>query len=339
MQNSHQHIRHCMLYEYQLGHSARAAARNICSAIGLKSITNVAVSFWYKRFMQKNYELDDESRSGRPSEVDLDRLQELIESDPRYSTRCLASVLGCSQPTIHYHLTKLGFRPLLGVWIPHDLTTNQLTQRLDICMSLLSKKRHFAWLDDVITGDEKWVLYVNRTRKSQWLRPGERPVPTPKPELHPKKVMLSVWWGVRGVVYWELIPNNKTVTAAVYCAQLDKLKAQLEAKHPEQRKVHFLHDNARPHVALSTRQKLMQFGWDVLPHPPYSPDLAPTDYHLFLSLSNKLRDQSFENEDDLKAFLDNFFDSHPPEFYKKGIHSLATRWQSVIDNNGAYITK
>ena len=158
IQNFQQHIRHCILYEYQLGHSARAVARNICSAIGLKSITNVAVSFWYKLFMQKDYELKDEPRSGRPPKVDLDRLQELIESDPRYSTCCLASALGCSEPTIHYHLTKLCFRPLLGVWIPHELTSNQYTQRLDICMSLLSKKRHFGWLDDVITGDEKWVL-------------------------------------------------------------------------------------------------------------------------------------------------------------------------------------
>ena len=55
--------------------------------------------------------------------------------------------------------------------------------------------------------------------------------------------MLSVWWGVRGNVYWELIPNNKTVTAMVYCAQLDKLKAELKAKHREQRKVYFLHEN------------------------------------------------------------------------------------------------
>lgn len=173
MQNSKQHIRHCMLYEYQLGHSARAAARNICSAIGLRSITNVAVSSWFKRFMNKDYELEDEPRSGRPLKVDLDRLRELIESDPRYSTCCLASELGCSKSNIQYQLTRLGFRPLMGVWIPHELSAKQLTQRLDICMSLLSKKRHFGWLDYVITGDEKWVLYVNHTRKSQWLRPGE----------------------------------------------------------------------------------------------------------------------------------------------------------------------
>ncbi|KAG5309538.1 SETMR methyltransferase, partial [Acromyrmex insinuator] len=45
--------------------------------------------------------------------------------------------------------------------------------------------------------------------------------------------------------------------------------------------VSLLHDNARPHVAASTTALLNQFSWDVLTHPPYSPDLAPSDYHLF----------------------------------------------------------
>ncbi|KOX75167.1 Histone-lysine N-methyltransferase SETMAR [Melipona quadrifasciata] len=58
----------------------------------------------------------------------------------------------------------------------------------------------------------------------------------------------------------------------------------------------FHHDNARPHVALAVRQELLQFDWDVLPHPPYSPDLAPSDYYLFLSLKNSFREFNAEYE-------------------------------------------
>ncbi|EFN78228.1 Histone-lysine N-methyltransferase SETMAR, partial [Harpegnathos saltator] len=47
-------------------------------------------------------------------------------------------------------------------------------------------------------------------------------------------------------------------------------------------------DNARPHTSIVTRQKFRELGWEVLMHPPYSPDLAPSDYHLFLSLQNFL---------------------------------------------------
>ena len=38
-----------------------------------------------------------------------------------------------------------------------------------------------------------------------------------------------------------------------------------------------------PHTSLVTRKKLLKLGWEVMPHPPYSPDLAPSDYHLFRS--------------------------------------------------------
>ena len=60
-----------------------------------------------------------------------------------------------------------GLQSMLSTWVPHDLSPDQQSQRLDICMSLLSKKRNFMWLDHLITGDEKWVLYVNSTRKRQ----------------------------------------------------------------------------------------------------------------------------------------------------------------------------
>lgn len=337
MEKSKVHIRHCLLYEYQKGVSSREAARNINRVIGSGSISFATASRWFDEFDEKNFELKDKPRSGRPVEVDLARLEELVESDPRQSTRCLASTLGCSHTTIENHLHQLGFDSKLGVWVPHDLTQNQLNQRLDTCTHLLSYRRTKNWLDHLVTGDEKWVLYINYSNNSQWVRDSKDLIPTPKPEKHGKKVMLSVWWDVHGVVYWELLPPGNTVTAEVYCAQLEKLKAPLSTDRPMHDKIYFLHDNARPHIAKSTRQKLLDFGWEILPHPPYSPDLAPSDYHLFRSLSNSLRNKIFEKEDQVKTYLETYFDSQPEEFYRKGIHLLPTRWQQVIDSDGTYI--
>ena len=146
--------------------------------------------------------------------------------------------------------------------------------------------------------------------------------------------MLSVWWNMKGVIHWELLPENTTVTAEVYCQQLDRVAAKLQGK---QDRVFFLHDNARPHVARSSRQKLMEFAWTVLPHAPYSPDLAPTDYHLFRSLANFLDKKIFANDDELKEHLGQFFNQKSEEFYKRGIMSLPDRWRKVADNNGLYI--
>ncbi len=71
----------------------------------------------------------------------------------------------------------------------------------------------------------------------------------------------------------------------------------------------------------------------------YSPDLAPTDYHLFRSLSNYLKEKKFDDENDLEMDLLNFFGQKSQDFYEPGILSLPERWRQVIDGNGAYIVE
>jgi transposase len=58
-----------------------------------------------------------------------------------------------------------------------------------------------------------------------------------------------------------------------------------------------LHGNARPHTASDTRAHLEHFHWELFDHPPYSPDLAPSDYHLFIYLKKRLRWQFFNNNE------------------------------------------
>jgi len=59
-------------------------------------------------------------------------------------------------------------------------------------MELMTSYRHYQWLHNLITSDEKWVLYINHMRKRQWLGVGQTGLPMPKNDLHPKKIMLSV---------------------------------------------------------------------------------------------------------------------------------------------------
>ncbi|CAF1310192.1 unnamed protein product [Adineta ricciae] len=106
--------------------------------------------------------------------------------------------------------------------------------------------------------------------------------------------------GIKGVVHWELLPNGYTITTDPYCQQLDRVAEKLKGN---QDRVYFLHGNATPHIAKSTRENLLKLGWITVPHPPYSPDLASTDYHLFRSLSNDLRDKQFKDESDVKTEL------------------------------------
>ena len=81
---------------------------------------------WFNRFKNGDFKLDDPSRSVTPIEVDLDRLKQLIEDDPRLMTRCLAEQPGCSHTTVKTYLNELGKTRKYGVWIPHELSAHQL---------------------------------------------------------------------------------------------------------------------------------------------------------------------------------------------------------------------
>ena len=100
-----------------------------------------------------------------------------------------------------------------------------------------------------------------------------------------------------------------------------------------------LHDNAQPHVARATKLVIEKLGWEVLPHPPYSPDLAPADFHLFRSLSSNLRGTSFTDETALENWIDEFFTSKSSGFFRSGIRKLPERWNEVINRGGDYVIK
>ena len=106
--------------------------------------------------------------------------------------------------------------------------------------------------------------------------------------------MLCIWWDQLGVVYYELLKPNETITGALYRTQLMRLSRALKEKrayyYSRHDKVILLHDNARPHAA-PVKIYLETLNWEVLPHPPYSPDIAPSDYYLFRSMAHGLSEQ------------------------------------------------
>jgi hypothetical protein len=73
-----------------------------------------------------------------------------------------------------------------------------------------------------------------------------------------------------------------------------------------------------------TKAAIQEINWEIVPHPPYSPNFAPSDYHLFRSLSNNLRGVSFNNDAELQNWLD-FFTDKPADFFKRGIENLPER--------------
>lgn len=342
MENKNEYFRHIMLFYFHKGKNAAQTHKKICAVHRDDGVSETTVREWFRRFRSGDFNCADSLRSGRPTEVDDDQIKTLIENNQRYTTREIAEILKISNSTVFEHLKKLGCVNRLDVWVPHDLSEKNLMDRISICDSLHKRNENDPFLKRMVTGDEKWIVYNNVVRKRSWGKRDEPPLPTPKAGLHPKKVMLCVWWDWKGILYYELLPQNQTINSDRYCSQLDQLDAAIKEKRPElanRKGVVFHQDNARPHVSLRTRQKLLELGWDVLPHPPYSPDVAPSDYHLFRSLQNFLNCKNFTSLNDLKNHLEQFFVQKDGKFWEDGILKLPERWRKVIEQNGTYIAE
>ncbi|UYV74303.1 NR6A1 [Cordylochernes scorpioides] len=116
---------------------------------------------------------------------------------------------------------------------------------------------------------------------------------------------------------------------------MHSLREALNEKRPEWREKHnkliLQHDNAPAHNATVIKNTIKDLG---LPHPPYSPDLAPSDYHLFTSLEHALKNQEFSYSDILSKWLVDWFDSKGIEFFRQGIRKLLERaensWESQM---------
>ena len=201
---------------------------------------------------------------------------------------------------------------------------------------LLLRNKNDLFLDRVVTCDEKWFLYDNRRRSAQWLDADEAPQHFSKPELYQKKVMLTVWWPATSLIHYSFLNAGKTITAEKYCQQMDEMHQKLR-QHPalvNRKGPILLHDNARLHVAKPTLQKLNELGYETLPHPPYSPDLSPTNYHFFKHLDNFLREKCFKNLSDIKNVSSDFIATGIQDFLRYWHkYTFFLRWQKCVDSD------
>ena len=146
--------------------------------------------------------------------------------------------------------------------------------------------------------------------------------------------------GQEGVILLVFLEPGATVNSDRYVETLTKLKARIAFVRPEKREtLRLQHDNARPHTSLKTTECVTKFGWTVLSHPPYSPDLAPSDFYLFGPLKDALRGQRFPDNNAVIAAVKKWTASAGADFYDQGITALVHRWQKCIENGGDYVEK
>jgi len=135
------------------------------------------------------------------------------------------------------------------------------------------------------------------------------------------KVLVSIFWDQDGLLLIDYLPKGQTVNVEYYSSLLVQLKNILKEKSRGKltKVVLFLHDNAPSHRALATQKKLAYLGFQFLDNPLYSPDLAPSDYHMFPGLKKKqFKFRHISSDVEVIAAAEICLDGQPSEFFFSG---------------------
>ena len=193
-------------------------------------------------------------------------------------------------------------------WVPRLLTMEQKQQRVDdseSCLSLFTRNKH-DFLRRYVTMDETWIHHFtpeSKRQSAEWRAAGESRPKRPKTQHLAGKVMASVFWDAHRIIYIDYLEKGKYINSDYYIELLVRLKDEIAKKRPhmKKKKIMFHQDNAPCHKSMKTMAKLSELGYKLLPHPPYSPDLAPSDYWLFADLKKMLQGKRFGSNEEVIA--------------------------------------
>ncbi|UYV68030.1 hypothetical protein LAZ67_5002865 [Cordylochernes scorpioides] len=268
------------------------------------------------------------------------KFTDLIKENTRTTLLELEQDTGISKTTIGRIVTEdLKLKKTPEKLIPRFLTNEQKLCRLATCEDILEiTRKDLEWKDKIITGDETWVYgYDPETKRQSAEWRGQDSsltesdvacclyVPPPSGESQDIEIQKQ---GVAGRFFGQ----------KGHCSS----RGSDSKKRPEKWTngdwiLH--HNNARPNTAHLVTSFLAKNGTQILPQPPYSPDIAPNDFFLFPKLKAVLKGRHFDTRDDIieKSLL--ALKSIPKEAYKNCFDNWEKRWCWCVEARGDYFEK
>lgn len=329
----------------------KAIHEELAATLGDDSLSYSSVKKWAALFKAGRQSTEDDPRGGRPStavtEENMEAVEDSVMNDRRVSVRKIAAETQVSVGSVetilheHLHMFKVSAR-----WIPRLLTPEQKQVRKETSREVLDlfNEDPEDFLGRLVTQDETWVPHFDpesNAESRQWKHPASPPPKKCRVVRSAGKVMVTVFWDADGVLLVDFLEQGRTINGEYYASLLEQLRAAIiEKRRGKMSKgVRLLQDNAPAHKSRVAISKAVNCGFELLPHPPYSPDLAPSDYHLFPNMKKQLRGRVFaDNEETMSAVLNvlNGFEAH---FFREGLKALAKRCEKCVRLNGDYVEK
>lgn len=291
MEVTREGFRAMIYYDFKRGLTYKESHENLTSAFGALAPSLATITYWFREFKRGRSEVKDDPRPGRPPTAvtpeNVIRVEWLIKEYRNITKREIQDELKVGSQAVstilHDHLKV---RKVASRWIPHSLTQEQKDRRVDWCQYMLHKFEggNSQQVTYIVTSDESWIYSYDPLTKQQsteWVfEEDDLPTKVVRGRSVNKK-MVAVFFRRSGPVAVISLEDRKTVNSQWYSEVcLPQAFQELSVSRPSSgtRGIIFHQDNAPAHTAARTMEFLNKSGVQLLPHPPYSPDLAPCDF-------------------------------------------------------------
>jgi hypothetical protein len=334
------YFRSIAYHYFNVGKTWQEVAVKMMSVYGDFSPENATYYTWFCNWKKDKTVAVHLGSSGRPPITGLaDSIREALRICETASTKEIAKELGHDSRTIKMRLLgEMKMKKVSIRWVPHTLTTSQKQLRCELARVIkrvLAENQHHKF-SNVITGDETWVFLENPPG-SRWV---DADAPRPeavKESISSKKVMVTVFFSGQRFLHLCVQDIGDHVTAATFSSLiLTPLSNTISAISPPLPTPRYLHfDNASSHRARTSTAQA-EHDFTLLPHPPYSPDLAPADFFLFGTLKKKLSGCVFKNQNDVERKLKELLPKISPEMLERTFHNWMDRCDKIREKGGEY---
>ena len=329
--------------------------RKLKDVFGQLTLSKTQVRVWFNIFKEGDLNTDtaDGKRSGRPRRHArfVNKVRKLLEKDRRLTLQQISDRTGLTLSSVHRIIKKdLKLSKLSAKFIPHILTDEHKARRVADCQKDLQMfNQDHDLLEKIITTDESWFpLFDPETKhsSSEWRVKGSKRPTKALRATSRRKTMCILFFDTVGVVHIEFLPQGQTVNSDFYISVLTRLKESIRRKRPVMWKGGFdgktdrdfllLQDNATPHVSVPTLAFFGENDFDLLSHPPYSPDLAPCDFWAFPHVKSQMRGRAFPSIDAIQKEVKSILRKTPKETFSNAIYDLPVRWSKCVQAKGEY---
>ena len=149
--------------------------------------------------------------------------------------------------------------------------------------------------------------------------------------------MATVFWDAKGVIMLDFLPKRSTITGVYYANLLDQLRTAIRDKLSKG--VLLQQDNTRVHTCKVAMDAVERNGYELIPHPAYSLDLAPSDFFLFPNLKKDIHGLHFQSDEEVVTAVEEWVNGKDPDFFSSGLMALENRWSKCITLEGNYFEK